>query len=399
MRVAGWFAVLVGLLSLVPATRAAAQLPSDIIMTPCQLNLPRLPRCMPALRYRVTPNGFVSTMFGGARRYAQANDALNRGYLCITTAGVAVYDPLGRPIGAPISMGGSVQNVDVDQSGGPVAALGVPQALVRSEFGGVTTIVVALYPRYLGRDLFTGNYVMTSSQSGGALFVSRQGVIVSTLSAQTTVRDAAQDERDGSWWLLTPTGVVRQSAQGQTTIATFNAFYDLVVDVPGVPSPFIASEWGRLIRIDRQGNVTPVTFAYAGRDLLTDRTRHLASVQRGSRAAPNFYDLVVSFPNEVNGLYAVGLSVTGFTGGAFVQGRRLPITVDAVTALGLAGRLAPLWTNGVGRLDGNGEGRATLDLRSLGNVVRGLRVWAVAVSFDLAGRLQTVARPIVIVMD
>lgn len=118
------------------------------------------------------------------------------------------------------------------------------------------------------------------------------------------------------------------------------------------------------------------------------------------RSRPFDYVLHVSFPSEYMRRYVVAVGLSGSRPGIRLNdGRLLGLNPDAATMLGLAGRLAPILTGESGTLSLRGRAQARLDLTSFGQVLSGVRLWAVAVTFEPnTPRIAAISHPVVIVL-
>jgi len=127
--------------------------------------------------------------------------------------------------------------------------------------------------------------------------------------------------------------------------------------------------------------------------LWPDRGNNLSTTRAPGTLTWTF---ALDFPGEGGLAYAVGLSVTGVRPVLpLPDGRRIPLVVDALTPLSLAGRLAPIFTGHAGFLDPAGHAVATLSSLP---AFRGLRLWAVAVTLDPQAPLglRTISDPAVL---
>ncbi len=136
-----------------------------------------------------------------------------------------------------------------------------------------------------------------------------------------------------------------------------------------------------IIRYDRTGT-TLGTFGPTGliHGLVFDKSRTLApELQSG----PNDRNIRVSFPGDAGKPYVVALGLSGYAPGiTLLDARVIPLNPDNLTSLTTSGSLSPLLTNNVGILDGNGEATVRFNANPLGNTVRGIRVWAAALTLD-----------------
>ena len=137
------------------------------------------------------------------------------------------------------------------------------------------------------------------------------------------------------------------------------------------------------------GTVTSMVF---------DRSRNLAAVLR---KAPADRVLLLSFPTDAGKPYAVGLSLSGYTPNASLpDGRTLPLTPDALTYLTVQQELPPWITGNHGVLTAAGTGVVHLNFNQLGNAIRGVYIWAMAVTFDPEARLgiSQISKPLLLIL-
>ncbi len=203
--------------------------------------------------------------------------------------------------------------------------------------------------------------------------------------------DMAQDPHRDAVYIATdqdpiavfdpPTGTVR-------TFAPAIGSRSITVDrAPAANGAIVtAGVGGALRRFDRNGVdlgvLATIPNPYA---VEFDRCRSIAAELR---TAPNDRDVRVSFPDQPGRAYAVLFGVSGFAPGVpLPDGRHLPLNPDPLVQRTLAGPLPPLLRNTVGVLDASGGATARFDANVFGAAVSGVRVWAVAVTFDPAAPL------------
>ncbi len=98
-------------------------------------------------------------------------------------------------------------------------------------------------------------------------------------------------------------------------------------------------------------------------------------------------DVQVTDPALAGRPYVLALGVSGTRPGVpLADGRRIPLTVDAITFSSVANRLGGLLSGAVGVLAG-GQATATLDLTPIGGRALTFRVWAQALVLDPAAPL------------
>jgi hypothetical protein len=138
----------------------------------------------------------------------------------------------------------------------------------------------------------------------------------------------------------------------------------------------LRADGSRLGSVVIQGFPTNASFLR----MIRQGSRHLAWVMD---AGPNDRSLRVSFPGEGHRPYRVALSVTGIRPGPRLpDGRVIPLRVDSLVRLCLAGGVPGILENTAGVLDARGEARVKVHLNGLGRALRGIRLWAAALVLD-----------------
>jgi hypothetical protein len=159
---------------------------------------------------------------------------------------------------------------------------------------------------------------------------------------------------------------------------------------------------GQIVKFDRSGqNLGVVGNTGAGSCLgvIFDRSRNLGPelIQ-----APNHRRIRISFPGDANKSYVLALSLSGCKPGVPLRdGRVIPLNPDNLTVATVQYSLPPLLAGNLGVLNAFDEAVATMDLNSLGSAVKGLRVWAAALTLDPAAPsgISQVSAPLLFVLD
>lgn len=336
-------------------------------------------------------------------------DTSNRellGYLPAAPRSVSSWDLVRGGLGRNgVSFGVVPTGYGIDQNGTLLASGG--GSLLRIDHGRLA--MVGTMERYLAPDLVNGGYI--AEINGAVRQISRSGTVGATLFSAVDVTAVSQDFVDGSWVFLrrdvAGTSLLRYDRAGATTTIlrrNDQGFASLFVDVPGARWPYVITNQRSIVRVDRAGNQLVTT--PPGPALIDGvggfRTRHLASIQRGTLASPNLWDLSVSFPTFPQEDYFVALSLAGFTPGTPMGQYRFPLTFDKLTTAALQGRFSALLSNDRGVLDSVGEAVATLDLRGFGTMLSGVKLWAAAAAYDRpdlpTGRVR-ISKPILIELE
>ncbi|MBN2492643.1 MAG: hypothetical protein JXQ29_17485 [Planctomycetes bacterium] len=196
-----------------------------------------------------------------------------------------------------------------------------------------------------------------------------------------------------------------------------NAAEDFFVQPPGLDGAY-AVRCDRSSARDQRLVVAPM-FDQAGIWFIDMTSRAVTSLQRLDRpqlalefvhgrnvqpvaAGSGRWDIRLSFPGEARNSYFVLLSVNGVRPGLLLgDGRKIQLVLDVVARATLTLEFSSIFWNNHGVLDGAGEAAAHLDVRPLGPNVRGLRLWAQALTFHPAAPLgiRTIAEPVVLVVE
>ena len=118
--------------------------------------------------------------------------------------------------------------------------------------------------------------------------------------------------------------------------------------------------------------------------------------------APNHRRIQISFPGDGGKSYVLALSLTGCKPGIpLPDGRVIPLVPDKLTEATVRYVLPPLLTGNIGVLNTYDRALVTMNLNSLGSAVKGLRVWAAAITLDPAAPsgISQVSAPLLFVLD
>lgn len=266
---------------------------------------------------------------------------------------------------------------------------------------GALTSIAAYLPasgRVACRDLTTGDFLFVSwaPSEAGVYRVAANGQSVARISTRTAY-DAVQDHLDGSF-IISYAGSLERMKGGTSTTLVASTFARVSFDRAPGRGAIVAVSSGALLRYSRSGGSVTQSAHIRLLDHGFARERNLASESLVGR---NHFRMNVSFPREANRAFAVGVSASGFQPGIAVGGRRIPLVPDGLFLAAATGRLGGLLRNYVGRLDAQGEATATLDLRSLGAALAGVRLWFAGLTLDpnAPSGIATISKPMVIVLD
>jgi hypothetical protein len=386
----------------------------------------------PALGH-LSPSGAMTTLIAQSALPAStqveggAMNAGNRQHLVAVTSkvvhqSVLVVDLTGRILRTlqvspqPPSQGGYVVDAIADQNGDYIVleAPGGAAAMALYKFDRTFTLMTLFagsplrIPISVTIDVDTGDFIVLDV---GRLYRIPPGGSSITTVGQFRVPvlgQVTQDLASGDFFagsnLATEPGavIVRMTRTG--TASTFLAFgfgscTAVAADRASAPRPQLAfgvpgTQAGvYFVDVGTQA-VTTLTRAAGIRfsQLWADRGRNLST----SSPATDRWAFHVDFPGEAGLAYALGLSLSGVRPGVKLpDGRRIPIQVDILTLLSVNGQLGALLSGHTGVLDPSGAAQAVLNSAP---ALRGLRIWAVAVTLDPAAPLglRTISDPVVL---
>ncbi len=296
--------------------------------------------------------------------------------------------------------------------------------LVRADGSGVATLFTTsawdAQIRALAEDLATGEILaglLTIGPPGTAPSLIRIAPDTGTFTVldptPRSITALVQDHRDGAViygaydggiWRRAPNGAVETliPATHPSNITASSLAFDRAEE-NGV---LVAGGSGRLARIAfTPGGPASVVAVHApGASLGLPAVKDIAFVGERNiashRAGQLRWQFELSFPGEGGGIYALALSLTGFTPGIPLGNRTIPLVPDAVFFASLNGSLAPILQDNVGVLDAQGRATVTLDLSVFGGVDPNARVWVAAATIDGAAPfgLRTISKPSILVL-
>jgi len=158
---------------------------------------------------------------------------------------------------------------------------------------------------------------------------------------------------------------------------------------------------GQIIKFDRKGTNLGVfgsTGAGSCLGVAFDRSRNLGPELI---TAPNDRIIRLSFPGDAGKSYVFALSLSGCKPGVtLLDGRVIALNPDNLTVATSQFPIPPLLSGNIGVLDPFDEAIVTLNLNSLGNVVKGLRLYGVAIVIDpnAAMGISQISSPLLFVL-
>ena len=126
--------------------------------------------------------------------------------------------------------------------------------------------------------------------------------------------------------------------------------------------------------------------------------RNIFSVSQGK----GVWDIGILVPEDAGAPYVLGVSATGVRPGLPLNdGRRINLTPDTLTVVGLTTGLAPFLTGTAGNLNAKGLGAARLDLSLLGPAANGVLLYFEVLTLDprAPNGIKTITDPHVIEVE
>jgi len=359
---------------------------------------------------RTTIGGVVSTVGSFGTHPALAMDIDNKhvlaadGFFVIPPFRVLRIDPVSRSIvatlwsGAPFNI--QILSILLDQDGDYILCEGYnPGKLYRLKADGsaLTTIYIAPAGHLLSgaiEDQISGDWILSASDSmpsGGQVFlcVSRDGSTVNTITKipYVAVGSPMQDPHrteiyyaSGSSTFLTlepSIGIVKSLGPSTAPLVC------LTMDRSPAPSGgliYACDRMGVLSYFDRNARRIGTISTIAAMSLVIEHSRNIAS---RLVKAPNNRVIHVSFPASAGRPFVLALSASGYTPGLQLgDGRVIPLVLDSLTLLTSRTSIPPLLAGNVGVLDSSGGAKVTMNLNGFGSALKGVRIWAAAVTFE-----------------
>jgi len=349
---------------------------------------------------------------------ALLSKAINGSLLLVDRSGTILQtvQVLGK---SPTNGGGYVTDVIVDSNGDFIVVEGVggggTPGLLRVDRARRVTTVYQGTPlteaKMVTTDINTGNFLLVDS-AGRRIYsivpdgsaITSVGVFSSTHSLNTQI---TQDIRTGDMfvgsWASQGVLLFRMSPSGVASTflaAGLNAVYGVHADRSSAANP-------RLV-VGALGAVPSACFVdLTTRAITTLHTgttifyqvfpdREVGTIQR----APGAWEISMHFQGQSGAAYVVGLSFSGvWPGATLMDGRRINLQVDPLTALSVNGLLGPVFTGYAGTLNVFDRASAFLDVSGL-PPLKGLRIWAQVLTLNPSAPLgiQTIADPVILVL-
>lgn len=120
------------------------------------------------------------------------------------------------------------------------------------------------------------------------------------------------------------------------------------------------------------------------------------------RSAAGRFTIGLNVPTDGGNGYVLGMGLTGYRPMLpLPDGRRIPLVADPFTVLSVRGLLAPFVTGTVGQLDAFGKSTARIDVSSLIQVIKGLKIWMVLATLNPKAPLgiSTICDPKLLVLE
>lgn len=373
---------------------------------------------------RTTPAGVSTTLTGSYGYFINmlTMDTDNKTIVALDSLSganppkVIRVDPIGQMIVATVFGGPpftTVQSwIEVDQDGDYIVADRSQLFKVRRDGSGLTTVYQDPTGYYFSftEDKTTGDWLIGDYTLQSVVHIDRN-----TMMAKATIRLGAA-----------PTGMMQDPERdeiiisgGATTFLSYNPITGVVATIvtgagsanasglDRAPAPngallYAGTTGGQIIRFDRKGTnlgIAGTTGAGSTLGLIFDKSRNLGPelVQ-----APNHRRIRLSFPGDAGKAYVFVLSLRGCKPGfSLPDGRVVPLNPDNLTFTTVRFSLPPLLTGNIGVINPFDEAFVTLNLNSLGAAVKGLRLYAMAVTLDPAAPsgISQVANPLLFVLD
>ncbi len=259
-------------------------------------------------------------------------------------------------------------------------------------------------------DVGTGGY-FAGDLTGNAVYLVAQDGTITTTHKLTSMRpySMTQDHRDGKLYIGNGGGARIHVIDPISGITTLPGSY-------GNANAITFDRWsgnGEIVvgskpvyRVDTAGKIVtshPGLPNISNSGMCFEYARNLVSVKTGT---PNRYRYDLHVPGQSGKPYILALSDLGFTPGLPIGNRVVHLVAGPLFFWTAAGQF-PWLKNNVGVLSSDRDPRkdarasATLDLSSFGNILKGMRLWAAAVTVDLAHptNIGVITKPIVLVLD
>jgi len=270
--------------------------------------------------------------------------------------------------------------------------------------GAVTTVTASLGVSHMTFDIDTSNLLF--ARSGAVQSMDRNGANVTTLGTGFSTRygDMVKDPMTGDVFVPTCCGWLSpgQSLQVLKAGTSVASIYLASNDLAGAYGPNLDRVSAANPRLVTGSHVYAASYPNSGGmwwiDLATAKISRINKFQLKTisdstilecrnvqtvRSAAGKFDVRLNVPTDGGDNYVLALSMTGYRPMfPLPDGRRVPLVVDHLTVASLQGWLAPYVTGTVGKLDAFGLATAKIDVSSLIQVIKGLRIWMVLATLD-----------------
>ena len=392
MRVHTLFALVIGLAA--ASTLVAQPHGTNLLASDAQGNLIRIQSS--------TSISTVANVSAGARMWGLAVDTDNLhvvGALDSGGAGAVVrIDPVNGAVTTVVSTA-RCYGIVVDQDGHYVVSTQQPSGAnvfrVTRDGSAITTLASGFrfLPTFL-RDRNTGDWFLSAQSNQILRYTPDFAKVVTTISHTAFWSyEMAQDPHRAAIYVgANNLAILDPNGNSMTTLtaslATIHGDRGLTVDRAAAPDGSMvylstSTQTGALVhRYDRKGTHVGVVASLPQHvsGLVFDRSRNLQTLLK---YAPNDRAIEISFPRGGGSPFVLALSVSGYTPGVpLPDGRHIPLNPDPLTVLTAKQALPPLLVNNIGLLSASGTATVDLNANVLGGAVRGLRVWAVALTLN-----------------
>jgi len=379
---------------------------------------------------RLTPTGKISTIgsYGPGFMWAITWDTDNRHLLAAFTTTVPVpqghvlrIDPVSGAATTVIPAAASPIMVKLDQNGDYLlsnAPSATSQSVMRVKRN--TTALVTIRTGFpfrpaFHRELSTGEWLVSSAMNQLERYAPDwSGIKAAIPHAFGYTYDMVQDPHRPDVY-VGASACYRFDPRSNTMTSLFpgvgtsvgsrGLLVDRSPDVQGamlyVTDSMVVPPDSHIYHYDRGGQrlATLTTVPNWLTDMVFDRSRNLATILK---APPNDRLIRLSFPYDGGCPYILAFSLTGYTPGVGLpDGRVIPLRFDSLVGLTAGGPLPPFLTGNHGVLAANGEAVARLDLNGFGPVLRGVKLWAAAMTLDPRAMLgiRTISKPVLLVLE
>jgi len=373
---------------------------------------------------QTTPGG-VSTTLGNFGYFINGltMDTDNKTLVAIDTLNSSLpqrvirIDPIGPAIIGTVYSGpplGTVQSwIEVDQDGDYLVADKTLLFKVNRNGTGLTTIFTDTSGYFFSftEDKMSGNILIGDSSYKAILEVNRDTMAVTSIIPVVASPTGMVQDPHSAMVYLGYAGEAFKAYDPLTHVVTtltpsLGRITPNVCGIDRAPATnggllYGGMTTGDIIQVDRQGTIlgtVGTTGAGSCLGFILDKSRILGPELV---TAPNDRRIRVNFPGDAGNSYVMAFSLAGYTPGVtLLDGRVIPLNPDLLTILTTQQGLPPILVNNLGVLNAFDEAIVTLNLNSLGPVLKGVRLWAAAVSLNSSSPLgiSQISAPLLFVL-